>query len=409
MSELHYPDYKKLEERYSAHLPVYRSILNAFQREIQDQIERSETRVTIKSRVKTFASYYQKMLKRLTIERQTGEKIPVHDVLAFRIVCPFLEDLSHTEKLLRSRYKTHEIERKGANHSFREFGYNATHLIVEIPQNILDQYPQSEVTTAEIQINTILQDAWAEVEHELIYKKKLSPLDKPFRRKLAALNANLTLSDIIFQEIRDYQEQLHFELEKRRSSFKGQIEKQQPVLALQHDKKETITESEKEDNLDKCENMDELLLQALHAHNRKDFSTATRIYTHLLEHDIEPALRGMLFIHRGMARFAKMNYSEAANDFRLATECQPSSSRAFYHLGIAHRVLDNNAEALKALQKCVEINPFYSEGLFTLAKAYFKIDDMPAALEYIEKTLSIEPDLTTAQNFRELVLSRMKL
>ncbi|MBN1127702.1 MAG: hypothetical protein JXA71_01865 [Chitinispirillaceae bacterium] len=404
-----YPDYKKLEGHYTALLPVFNSIREAFQRDLQDHLDGIEARITTKSRVKTFESYYQKLLRRLTIEKRTGEKSPIHDILALRVVCPFMEELARAENLVRSRYRTHEIERKGAGRTFREFGYNATHLIVEIPGSILDRYPQSELTTVEIQICTILQDAWAEVEHELIYKKKITPLDEPFRRKLAALNANLTLSDIIFQEIRDYQEQLHFQLEKRRSSFRNQLEEQQPGMIPQQEKKDHGGDDDRNKDGSRCENMDELLLEALHAHNRKDYSSAITIYSCLLEHDLEPALRAMLFIHRGMAWFAKTGYDKAVDDFRQATECEPGSSRAFYHLGIAHRVLENNAEALKALRTCIEINPYYFEGLFGLAGAFFEVEDFPAALEYIEKALSVKPDATAAVKFRTLVLSRMKL
>ena len=71
----------------------------------------------------------------------------------------------------------------------------------------------------EIQLCTILQDAWSEVEHELVYKTNFNPFDEPLKRKLAALNATLNLSDTLFQEIRDYQRLLQSELNKRRESF----------------------------------------------------------------------------------------------------------------------------------------------------------------------------------------------
>ena len=53
-----------------------------------------------------------------------------------------------------------------------------------------------------------MQDAWAEVEHELVYKSDITLPNQSIRRKLASLNATLTLSDLIFQEIRDYQKEI---------------------------------------------------------------------------------------------------------------------------------------------------------------------------------------------------------
>ena len=61
----------------------------------------------------------------------------------------------------------------------------------------------------EVQVRTILQDAWAEVEHELIYKSHFRfPNSDSIRKKLAAVNASLSLADMIFQEIRDAQKEM---------------------------------------------------------------------------------------------------------------------------------------------------------------------------------------------------------
>src|SRR5690606_12002199 len=61
----------------------------------------------------------------------------------------------------------------------------------------------------EVQVRTILQDAWAEVEHELIYKNHFRyPNSDSIRKKLAAVNASLSLADMIFQEIRDTQKEM---------------------------------------------------------------------------------------------------------------------------------------------------------------------------------------------------------
>ncbi len=54
--------------------------------------------------------------------------------------------------------------------------------------------------------------------------RRNSRLDEPMRRKLAALNANLTLSDIIFQEILEFEKRLNAELGHRREAFYRKIE-----------------------------------------------------------------------------------------------------------------------------------------------------------------------------------------
>ena len=53
----------------------------------------------------------------------------------------------------------------------------------------------------EIQVSTILQDAWAEIEHDIVYK---SPEDIPFRlrRRFACLAGLLEIADREFESLR---------------------------------------------------------------------------------------------------------------------------------------------------------------------------------------------------------------
>ncbi len=138
-------------------------------------------------------------------------------------MCPFLEDLIKAETVLQETFEVIEAERKGVDYSFNQFGYSSTHLLVAVPSHILETCGRDVPAVCEIQLRTILQDAWAEIEHELVYKAEFTPFDELLKRKLAALNANLTLSDIIFKEIRDYQRRLQAELRKRRDSVSQKI------------------------------------------------------------------------------------------------------------------------------------------------------------------------------------------
>jgi len=424
MSKHFYPDRQQLREQYESLLPSYIAALEVFQARLRAELAMIDVHFTMKYRVKTFDSYYGKLLRRKTGERRTGEAIPIHDILGTRVVCPFLEDVGHVEDCLRGAFVVHEIERKGAERTFREFGYSSTHLLLEIPDNIRARYPDLNLKIAEVQVRTFLQDAWAEVEHELIYKNsnEITPMDEPLRRKLAALNANLSLSDDIFQEIREYQRRLHCELNKRRHSFTVQLEEIKPGLTAASTKKAAagsgnnggtklngINGVNGETPEINSGNRDQLLLSALNAHNEKNFPLAIRVYTKILEQDIPPYIKTLVLIHRGKAYFSQSNYTEARDDFHAATKCEPESNRAFYHLGIVNRVLDDNQSALTALLKCVEINPFHVDALFALGGAYFDMGDYPGALEYCEKALLVEPEAGAIKEFRKLVISKMKL
>jgi putative GTP pyrophosphokinase len=421
MSAPQYPDRRKLQEEYSALLPCYAAALDVFQARLREALVYSGAHFTMKHRVKDFDSYYGKLLKRKARERRTGEVIPIHDIMGTRVVCPFLADLEDVERCLRGAFAVHEIERKGAQRAFSEFGYSSTHLLLEIPEDIRERFPALNLKIAEVQVRTFLQDAWAEVEHELIYKNSnnITPMDEPLRRKLAALNANLSLSDDIFQEIRDYQRRLHCELNKRRYSFTARLDEIKPGLTaaapygVAKGGNAGETAAAEADYGDAPElmpgNKDQLLLNALNAHNEKNFPLAIRIYTKILEQGCPAYIRALVLIHRGKAYFSQSNYGEARNDFAAAAECEPTNNRAFYHIGVVDRVLGDNNSALNALQSCIDINPFHVDALFAISGVYFDSGDYPGALEYCENALRVEPESPAVKEFRKLVISRMNL
>jgi len=436
MSISQYPDRQKLRAEYTTLLPCYIAALEVFQARLRTSLADSEVHFTMKYRVKTFDSFYGKLLKRKTHERHTGEAIPIHDIIGTRIVCPFLDDLEVVELYLRDAFTVREIEHKGSERAFSDFGYSSTHLLLEIPSDIRDLFPDLNLKIAEVQVRTFLQDAWAEVEHELIYKNSnnITPMDEPLRRKLAALNANLSLSDDIFQEIRDYQRRLHCELNKRRYSFTAQLDEIKPGLTAAAPRVDETKGNGKingnkstangtgtgigkigaESNGDDApelatNNKDQLLLNALNAHNEKNFPLAIRIYTKILEQGCQTNVKALVLIHRGKAYFSQANYDKARSDFKAAAECEPTNNRAFYHLGIVDRVLGDNNSALNALQACIEINPFHVDALFAISGVYFDTGDYPGALEYCEKALLVEPEASTVKEFRKLVISRMNL
>jgi len=432
MSISQYPDRKKLRDEYTALLPCYIAALEIFQARLRTALADSDVHFTMKYRVKAFDSYYGKLLKRKTHERRTGETIPIHDIIGTRVVCPFLDDVEVVELYLRDAFAVREIERKGAERAFSDFGYSSTHLLLEIPTDIRELFPDLNLKIAEVQVRTFLQDAWAEVEHELVYKNSnnITPMDEPLRRKLAALNANLSLSDDIFQEIRDYQRRLHCELNKRRYSFTARLDEIKPGLtAASPDTRDTVGGARPNGNktgiigtgrggaeANDCDapelmsnNKDQLLLNALNAHNEKNFPLAIRVYTKILEQGCPTNIKALVLIHRGKAYFSQSNYGEARNDFKAAADCEPTNNRAFYHLGVVDRVLGDNNSALNALQACIEINPFHVDALFAISGVYFDTGDYPGALEYCEKALLVEPEASAVKEFRKLVISRMNL
>ena len=406
MDQKYYPDQIKLHKAYSLKVSAYEGALENFVRRLDKDLKEQGLRFSLKFRVKSFSSYYKKLLRKIS-ENDSADKNPdIQDILGIRIVCPFLENLQSAEERLRSHYTLFEVERKGAEHSFREFGYQSIHLLLELPEDVRAYYKDLDIGVCEVQIRTILQDAWSEVEHELVYKANFTPYDESLRRKLAALNANLSLSDIIFQEIRDYQKSLHNELKKRRRSFVERVETETSGTTSKLN--EEITHLEQSPN-SSFANVDELLLKALNAHNRGDFYGAIKLYDEILERQIDNRVRSVITVHRGMALFADAAYSEALDDFLSAAELEPNNQKVYYYLGIVYRVMDRPTEALTAFSRSLEISPYHLESLFSLAQTYFKLGDFPAALEYCEKAVKIAPEEEKVIKLRGYIMEKISL
>ena len=379
------PEKAELQRIYDSYSSLLNSVLQKIEQKLKNNIHLASM-PTYKSRIKSFPSYYKKVLRQKPQEAtQNNHLVTLTDMMGIRVICAFLEDLDEVQSQITTLFKIKEIEKHGADQTFKEFGYESIHILVEIPQ---DCFPESygadgiklqEDTVCEIQIRTILQDAWAEVEHELVYKSDFNPFDKPLRRKLASMNASLTLADIIFQEIRDYQKKLQGELAYRRNSF---YEKADDITAeeLGTAPVEELTTSEATEYSHAT--IDDLVLEALHAHNVGQLDKAVRIYTQIVESKPKPnaTVLSVIFKHRGMAFFAENHYEEALLDFKKSVQYDPKGFRSLYYEGIVYSVQNKDKEAIECFDQSLAIDNFQSHVYYRRALAYYNLGEYQKAL-----------------------------
>jgi putative GTP pyrophosphokinase len=360
---------------------------------------------TLKVRLKKFDSYYRKYVRLL----RAGIAAPnITDLMGIRIVCPFIEDLETAESLIKEHFEVVETERKGHN-TFKEFSYESTHLLIKIPADIAAKWGAAGCDVVEIQIRTILQDAWAEVEHELVYKAEFNPFDTPMKRKLAAVNASLSLADIVFQEIRIYQKELNSQLERRRGTFYQKIEEATDALLFADDAAPKAEPAQDTSPLHRGgSSIDDLLLDALYAHNKNQFDDANALYTRILELKPDSSICSLIYKHRGMAEFAQSKYEEAIADFTRALDLEKSYRIAYYR-GVVYAVLKRYAEAIDDFTLSLKINPFQAFCLFRRGQAYYHIGDYPQALADCEASLAMEPQNETISKFRTLLQGKLKM
>ncbi len=402
------PEKSKLRAQYDESKHEYDAVLRSFYRRTKNLLIKNDINATIKFRTKSFESYYDKLHRLYNSEIS---HIQITDMIGLRIICPFLEDLDTIEKLITANFDVCEIERKGADQSFKEFSYNSIHILVEPPKNSFKNPGQYVSGVCEIQIRTILQEAWAEVEHELIYKADFSLLNEPAKRKLASLNATLTLSDIIFQEIRDFQKEIKERGRKRRERLQEKAQMIDTISILDTEKGPRLelpdSEDEKPVTIKPRDEMERLIFEALDTHSSGNCEGAIKIYTKILKLKPEGNVKSVIYNHRGMAHFVMSNYKKAVNDFTKAIESNPDNFRAYNHRGLSQRMLKNFDLALLDFSKSIEINDMQIDGYYSRALTFFDLRNFPGAIEDCENVLKIKPDFSAAQQLKALIDSRV--
>ena len=146
---------------------------------------------------------------KLKIEREGKSYLnpleDITDLAGVRIITYFP---SEVEKLLPIIEKEFLIDRRNSIDKRKTsdpsvFGYASVHLVVQFSQDRikLSEYARFKGMKCEIQVRTILQHAWAEIEHDIVYK---SSDDIPFelRRKFASLAGLLEIADREFETLR---------------------------------------------------------------------------------------------------------------------------------------------------------------------------------------------------------------
>lgn len=82
-----------------------------------------------------------------------------------------------------------------------ETGYRSLHIVA------LLNTTNFQGVLAEIQIRTMLEDAWATKTHSLTYKKKAEDIPKPLLKLIRRLSDRLHTADHIFEDVKNKIEQ----------------------------------------------------------------------------------------------------------------------------------------------------------------------------------------------------------
>ena len=155
--------------------------------------------------------------------------------------------------------------------------------------------------------------------------------------------------------------------------------------------------------------IDDLLVNALTAHNQSRFNEAINQYGKILELKPDDNICSIIYKHRGMANFACSRYNEAIDDFNNALELDRKAYKVAYYRGVVHSVLKQYSPAIDDYTLSLSINPYQPFCLFRRGQAYYHIDDYPQALSDCENSLALEPSNKSAVKFKDLIMDKLKM
>ena len=156
---------------------------------------------TMSLRIKTESALRDKIISKNKYQHLDD----ITDILGCRILTLFESDVDRILELIEHTFEVIEIvdKRKKNRRGQIEFGYNSVHMVVKFTDARcqLVEYSKYQDIRFEIQLRTVLQHAWAEVEHGLGYKSFYEP-PMDIKRRLNRLSGTLELLDEEFESIR---------------------------------------------------------------------------------------------------------------------------------------------------------------------------------------------------------------
>lgn len=113
----------------------------------------------------------------------------LHDIIGVRIICSFVDEINQVKDWILSCFEVVEV-RDYLKHP-KPSGYRSLHMIIK-----------EDGCLVEIQVRTIALDFWANLEHQIHYKKDIED-EKLIRSELKRCADEIASLDLSFQTIKD--------------------------------------------------------------------------------------------------------------------------------------------------------------------------------------------------------------
>ena len=199
MSELDSTD-TDLRSRYEAKRPVLGRLEDEVVFSLQQSIASTGIKIhSITGRLKSIESIHEKAIRK----ECDDPLVDMTDLVGVRVVALFLSDLVELDQLIRAHFDVHETESTIEGRDPTSFGYMSVHYIATLQdEHSGPRYDDLKGERFELQLRTIVMDAWATISHYLDYKGE-STIPSELRRDFFALSGLFHVADQHFELFAD--------------------------------------------------------------------------------------------------------------------------------------------------------------------------------------------------------------
>lgn len=161
---------------------------------------------SVSYRLKTLESFLEKSQRRRKNEpdvyKYSDPVQQISDVAGVRVVTYLQTGVTQVEQVLQRAFQTSGREQVAGADDPAVPGYRGVHYLVGLTPNRLELAENRgyQGFRAEVQVQTVLQHAWAEIQHDVLYKGGVDA-PAPIRRRLVALAGLLELADAEFRSV----------------------------------------------------------------------------------------------------------------------------------------------------------------------------------------------------------------
>jgi ppGpp synthetase/RelA/SpoT-type nucleotidyltranferase len=174
----------------------------------------------IKSYEECVSKFKRKYLPNVNIEEEKFQiSSHITDLIGIRAICFYPEEVRSIRRSLKKYFREIEITDKSRllEKTDDKFGYKSLHLQLVLKKGLkglkgIEEYGKFKNLKIELQVRTLIQDAWSSLDHKIKYKKSIP---QNLKRRINRLSALFEIADDEFMSIQKEISQEESKVSKR--------------------------------------------------------------------------------------------------------------------------------------------------------------------------------------------------